>query len=114
MSDRFQLILIFFAVMFGVVSAAYFYQSAGIFMELLKKPLKLIATGMFIIAIGVMIAAVISYESSLGYVLALYGVPLTAYFYILYIVGSIFILVGARNFTKRPSQKVVDVSMQQK
>jgi hypothetical protein len=101
MANQFELILIFVAVLTGVISAAYFYLSSDIFMVLLKRPLKLISTGMFVIAIGVLLAAFISFEAEQGIVLALYGVPLSAYFYILYIIGSLFIAFGARQFTHR-------------
>lgn len=110
MSDTLGLVLIFTAVIVGVVSAAYFYLSAGIFMDMLKRPLKLISSGMFVIAIGVLLAAFISYEGDHGYVLIFYNVPLSAYFYILYIIGSLMIALGARRFTHKP-KGVVDVSL---
>ncbi len=109
-----ELILVFVAVMVGVISAAYFYTSTDIFNALLKRPLKLISTGMFIISIGVLLAATISYEASLGINLFFYGFPLSAYFYVLYIIGSIMILLGARKFTHKATVKVVDVSMQER
>jgi MFS family permease len=111
MTNKLELALIFVAVIIGVVSAAYFYVSAGIFMDLLKRPLKLISSGMFVIAIGVLLAAFISYESSLGLSAYFYGIPLQAAFYVLYIVGSIMIAFGARQFTAHPKGKVQDVSM---
>jgi hypothetical protein len=111
MSDTVGLILIFISVIVGVVSAAYFYISIGIFMDALKRPLKLISSGMFIIALGVLLAAFISYESDQGIVLMLYNIPLSAYFYVLYILGSLMIAMGARQFTHRP-KTVVDVSLQ--
>ena len=111
MANQIQLILIFLAVITGVVSAVYFYQSAGIFMKLLRKPLRLISGGMFIITLGVLLAAFISYEAQLGYTFLSYGIlPISTYFYILYIIGSIMIALGARQFTARPSQ-VVDVAL---
>ena len=102
MSDTFELILIFVAVIIGVVSATYFYQSAGIFVTLLQRPLKLISTGMMIIAIGVLLAAFISFEADHGIHIVFYHLPLQAVFYILYIVGCITILAGARQFAYRP------------
>ncbi|HTK33583.1 MAG TPA: hypothetical protein VL335_03540 [Candidatus Paceibacterota bacterium] len=112
MAEKLQLILIFVAVICGVVSATYFYTSAGIFMNLLRKPLRLISSGMFLIAIGVLLAAFISYESQLGLELYVGNIPLSAFFYILYIIGSIVIGLGARQFATHPSgNNVVDVSM---
>ncbi len=112
MADKIQLILVFVAVICGVVSATYFYSSAGIFMNLLRKPLRLISSGMFLIALGVLLAAFISYESQQGIQLYIGGVPFSAFFYILYIIGSIVIAVGARQFATHPSgNNVVDVSM---
>lgn len=103
MNPQFEIILVFVSVILGVISAAYFYFSANIFehLSLLKKPLKLISTGMFIIAIGVLIGAYISYEAQQGINLYLYNVPLQVFFYILYIIGSVFIFLGARRFTHR-------------
>ncbi len=113
MNEEYQLIFIFASVIIGVVSAAYFYVSAGIFVDFLKWPIKVIAGGMFIITIGVLLAAYISYESSFGATLTLHDIPLSAFFYILYIVGSLMIAIGARGFKHRPSSKntVVDVSL---
>lgn len=112
MTNQLELILIFVAVIIGVVSAAYFYFSIGIFMDRLKRPLKLISAGMFVIAIGVLLAAFISYEASLGASVSLYGLPLQTVFYLLYIAGSIMIAFGARKFTAHPKEKVADVSLQ--
>ena len=97
--------------MTGVVSATYFYASAGIFMNLLKKPLRLVSSGMFLIALGVLLAAFISYESGQGVNFYISGIPLSAFFYVLYIIGSIVIAIGARQFSTHPSGKVVDVSL---
>lgn len=112
--DQYELILIFVAVIVGVVTAAYFYLSAEGFarLRLFQSSLKYIATGTFIIALGVLLAAFITYEAKLGFDLFLYGVPLQAIFYILYIIGSVLILMGARRFTSRPRGSVVDVSLQ--
>jgi len=112
MANQYELILIFAAVIIGVVSAAYFYVSAGIFMDLLKRPLKLISSGMLVIAIGVLLAAFISYEANLGISITLYGLPLQTIFYLLYIVGSIMIAFGARKFTAHPRTKAIDPSLQ--
>ncbi len=113
-SDQYELVLIFIAVIVGVITAAYIYLSAESFprLRLFQSSLKYIALGMFIIAIGVLLAAFISYEAKQGFDLLLYGVPLQAFFYVLYIIGSVFILMGARRFTARPKEQVVDVSLQ--
>lgn len=112
MTNQLELVLIFAAVIIGVVSATYFYFSTAIFMDLLRRPLKLISSGMFVIAIGVLLAAFISYESSLGLTISFYGLPLQLIFYLLYIIGSVMIALGARRFTAHPKEKVADVSMQ--
>ena len=107
MADQLQLILVFVAVICGVVSAVYFYQSAGIFVSALKKPLRLISSGMFIITLGVLLAAFISYESQLGYSFVSYGfLPISVYFYILYIIGSIMIGIGAHQFATHPTTRI--------
>lgn len=115
MTDQFELVFIFFSVIVGVVAAAYFYISAGVFdrLNLLQRSLKWIAAGIFVIAIGVLMAAFISYEEKQGFVLIFYGLPLQVLFYILYIIGSSMILIGARKFTHRSRKdNVVDVSLQ--
>ena len=115
MADKIQLIIIFVAVICGVLSAAYFYLSAGIFMNLLRRPLQLISSGMFLIALGVLLAAFISYEANLGVAVIFFGIPASVFFYILYIIGSITIAFGARQFATHPSSNnVVDVSMMRK
>ncbi|MEK7641755.1 MAG: hypothetical protein AAB365_02055 [Patescibacteria group bacterium] len=112
--DQYELILIFISVIVGVITAAYFYISAESFprLRLFQSSLKYIALGMFVIASGVLLAAFISYEAKQGFDLFLYGIPLQAFFYVLYIFGSISILIGARKFTARPKESVVDVSLQ--
>lgn len=112
MDSTYELLLIFIAVIVGVISAAYFYVSVGVFMPLLQKPLRWIAAGVLVIATGILLAAFISYESSRGIELIFYGVPLSAYFYMLYIIGSIMIALGAHKFTHHP-KKVVDVALQE-
>jgi hypothetical protein len=37
-----------------------------------------------------------------GEIVFFYGLPLQAYFYVLYIIGSVFIFFGARKFVHRP------------
>ncbi|MDE1975393.1 MAG: hypothetical protein KGI49_02710 [Patescibacteria group bacterium] len=109
--DQIQLILIFAASIIGVVSAAYLYETVDTFMPGLKKPLRTMAIGMFVIVLGIILGAFISYESSLGAEFALYGVPLPAYFYIFYIIGFAIISFGARGLVSRPSRGVADVSL---
>jgi hypothetical protein len=110
MTDKLELILVFAAVLTGVLSAAYFYLETGIFMKMLQRPLKLIAFGMFIISIGVLLSAYISYTARQGVTVELVGVPLSAAFYWLYLLGSILIAFGASNFTRRP-KPVQNVSL---
>lgn len=102
MSDKIEISFIFISVIIGVISAAYFYESSGIFLDSLKKPLRLIGGGMIIMASGVLLAALITYESSLGVNLYFYDIPLSAFFFAFYIIGSIMIGIGAKRFTKKP------------
>jgi hypothetical protein len=60
----------------------------------------------------VLLAAFISYEEQQGLILYFYNLPLQALFYVIYIIGSLMIMVGARKFTYRPHADVVDVSLQ--
>lgn len=106
MTGAYELILIFAAVICGVLSAAYFYETSDIFTDALRKPLRLISIGMMTIAVGVLIAATISYAETFGVILVFYNFPLQAYFYILYIIGSIFIAIGANKFTYRPKENI--------
>jgi MFS family permease len=107
MINQLELVLIFGAVIIGVISAGYFYTTSGIFNDLLKKPLKIIASGMFIIAIGVLLAAFISFEAEQGITVLVYGIPLSAAFYITYIIGSVMIAIGARHFSSKPKTETV-------
>lgn len=106
MTNQLELGLIFFSVLCGVLSATYLYRSADIFVTILKRPLKFISSGIMIIAAGVLLAAFLSYEGQLGHSFVYFGIPLQVVFFLLYIVGSIFIFYGARQFTHRPKQKV--------
>ncbi len=110
--EKFQVVLIFLSVMVGVVSAVYLYQAVGEFLTLLKRPLRIIATGMFVVALGVLLAAFISYEASFGIVLGYRGVPLSAFFYLLYFIGSLTIFFGVRQLSSKTPNKTVDVSLQ--
>lgn len=102
MKPTYDLAFVLIAIIIGVISTGYFYHSAGIFVDLLKKPLRLISSGMMLMTFGILLAVFISYSSSLGIVTLIYGVPVQALFYLLYIVGSIMILAGARQFAMRP------------
>jgi hypothetical protein len=105
MTNQFELGLVFFSVLCGVLSATYLYRSADIFVTILKRPLKYISSGIMTIAAGVLLAAFLSYESQLGVSFVYFGIPLQAVFFLLYIVGSILIFIGARQFSLRPKQK---------
>ena len=113
-ANQLELFLVFIAVIVGVVSAGYFYQSVGIFMSALQKPLRLISSGMMVIAFGVLLAAFTSFQPQASLSGFFYGIPLEAVFYIFYvfyIAGSLMILAGARRFSRKP-HSVVDVSLQ--
>jgi hypothetical protein len=102
-----ELGFIFFSILCGILSALYLYQSADIFVALLKRPLKFIAAGIMTIAAGVLLAAFISLETQTGHTLIYLGIPLQALFFVLYIIGSIFIFLGARQFVRKTDQKIV-------
>ena len=95
-------ILIIIAVIIAGFSIAYLYFSAEIFVNILKRPLKLISWGMFSIDLGVLLVTIISYEASQGVDLSLFSLPLSMYFYLLYIFGSILVVWGARQFKHSP------------
>lgn len=97
-----ELSLVLFSLIVGMLSALYFYQSTDIFTTLLQKPLKYISTGVMMIMLGIFLAVFISFEQSLGYAVYVYIFPLNALFFLLYIVGSIFIFMGARQFSNKP------------
>ncbi len=103
MADTFELILILVSLIIGMLSALYFYESTDIFTGLLQKPLKYISTGFIMIMFGVLIAVFILYQEKLNNAVYLFNfIPLQALFFLLYIVGSIFIYIGARQFSVRP------------
>lgn len=105
-SDKFELVFIFVSVICGVISATYFYQSTEIFTSLLKRPLRMISSGMIVMSLGVLLAAFISYEAKMGLKFSFYGIPFEAFFYGMYIIGSIFILLGARKLVSKPKLSV--------
>jgi hypothetical protein len=98
-----ELVLVLFSLIVGMLSALYFYQSTSIFTSLLQKPLKYISTGVIMIMLGIFLAVFISFEQSLGYAVYVYTIPLNALFFLLYIFGSVFIFIGARQFSRRPT-----------
>ena len=101
--DTFQLVLILFSLIVGMLSALYFYESTDIFTELLQKPLKYISTGVIMIMLGIFLAVFISFEHSIGNVVYIYIFPLNILFFLLYIIGSVFIFMGARKFSHKPA-----------
>jgi hypothetical protein len=98
-----QLILIILTVLVGGGAIIYFYFSADIFTDILKRPLKMISVGMFAIDLGVIMVALIAYESSNGVSIGFLGIPLSTFFYVLYFLGSLTVILGSRKFTHRPS-----------
>jgi hypothetical protein len=97
-----ELILIFISIIIGMVSLAYFYQSSSIFVNILKQPLQLISSGMMLMMLGVLLAAFITVGEINGVTLTIVGVPVQALFYVIYIVGSVFIFMGAKQFSRKP------------
>lgn len=100
--DTYELVLILFSLIVGMLSALYFYQSSDIFTSLLQKPLKYISTGVIMIMLGIFLAVFIAFEHSIGYIVYIYTIPLNAVFFLLYIFGSVFIFLGARQFSRKP------------
>ena len=102
-SDFIQPALIILAVIIGGGAIAYFYFSADIFTNLLKRPLKMISAGMLAIDLGVVLIAYVAYESSQGVNMGIMGIPLSDFFYALYFIGSVTVIFGSRKFTRLPS-----------
>ncbi len=102
MINTFELVLILFSLIVGLLSALYFYQSTDIFTSILQRPLKYISTGVIMIILGIFLAVFIAFEQSIGRAVFIYTVPLEVLFFLLYIVGSIFIFMGARQFSHKP------------
>lgn len=109
-----QGIMIYSSVLCGVLSAGYMYQSViDIFMPGLRKALRLIALGLVCFTFGVLLAAFIIFSPELGVSIDPHYINiLSAGFYMLYIIGSILVIMGARRFALRPAKKTVDVSLQ--
>jgi len=93
--------LIVTAILVGVVSIAYFYFSADIFVDVLKRPLQMISVGMLVINLAVALVVFIAYESSKETSIYFLGMPLSTHFYIFYFLGSSMIVFGSRKFSKR-------------
>jgi len=79
----------------------YFYFSADIFADILKRPLKMISGGMLAINLGIFLIAYITLESNKGVQVDFVGIPLSTAFYILYFVGAFMIIFGSRKFSRR-------------
>ncbi len=104
MTEQTKLILIILVTGIVAISVGYLYLSSNIFVNALKKPIKLVSFGMFLIDIGVLLVGVVSYQTYLGFDLTLLDISLSQYFYIFYVAGSMFVIVGARQFSHRPAQ----------
>lgn len=104
MSDIIQPILIILVILIAAVSIAYFYFSTDIFTDILKRPLKMISAGMFVIDLAVVLVAVIAYEASQGTDLGNFlGIPPSIYFYTLFFLGSFMVIFGSHKFANRPA-----------
>lgn len=101
MNSILQSILIILAVIVGGGAIAYFYFSADIFTDILKKPLKMISAGMFAIDLGVVLIALLAYRTSVGASTDIFGISLSTCFYFLFFLGSILVIFGSRKFTRR-------------
>jgi hypothetical protein len=108
-----EAVTIFSAVIIGVISAGYLYQSVGPFLSVLRKATRLISFGMLLITFGILVSTTVIFSPELGYPLSPYHTALSILFYLLFMAGSIFILLGGRQFTSRSPKKVVDVSLQE-
>ncbi len=110
-NSQIQAIMIFSAVIVGVSSAGYLYQSVSPLLGGIRKALRLFSFGMLLITFGVLVAASIIFSPNLGFPLSPYTNALSILFYVLFIAGSILILLGGRQFNSRRPHKVVDVSL---
>jgi uncharacterized protein YacL len=105
MNNNIQFILVLFSLIVGITSAVYFYQASEIFVNFLQKPLKLISSGMITISFGILIAVFISFYQTQGYPITLLNLPVSVLFFLMYIIGSLMILSGARQFSRKPASK---------
>lgn len=111
-----QAVMIFSAILCGFLSAGYMYRTvAGLFMPGLRKALSFIAIGLVCFTFGVLLAAFIIFSGELGVagLISPYINALSIVFYVLYIAGSVLVLVGAKRFALRPAKETVDVSLQE-
>ncbi|MDE1975008.1 MAG: hypothetical protein KGI49_00655 [Patescibacteria group bacterium] len=104
MGDYTKIILLIIVAFIGAGAIAYFYMSADIFADVLKRPLRIVSMGMLSIDIGVLAVALVTYQSITGGSLAVYGVPLSWSFYIFYGLGSALIIAGSSKFARKPKQ----------
>ncbi len=97
-----QQILIILTVLLGGAAISYFYFSVDIFMNILKKPLKMISAGMLIINVGVVLVIFLTFNDSneVGF----YGLPLSSLFYLLYFAGSLMVIYGSRQFAHKSTR----------
>lgn len=102
MGEQATMVLIIIVTSAVAVSIGYLYLSANIFVNVLKRPIRLVSLGMFLIDLGVLLVGVVSYQTYKGVDLTFLGISLGQYFYILYVAGSIFVILGARQFSHRP------------
>ena len=104
MGEQAKLILIILVTGIVAISVGYLYLSANIFVNALKKPIRLVSLGMFLIDLGVLLVGVVSYQTFLGSDFMFLDISLSQYFYVLYVAGSMFVIMGARQFSHRPTQ----------
>jgi hypothetical protein len=105
MGEEAKLILIVIVTGIVALSVGYLYLSANIFVDALKKPIRLVSFGMFLIDLGVLLVGAVTYQAYNGIDLFVFGIPLAQYFYALYVAGSAFVILGARQFSHRPAEK---------
>jgi len=102
MDSDIKLVAVISAVIIAAFSIAYLYFSADIFVNVLRKPLRLISWGMYCLDFGVLLVTIVSYEAANGHYLSLAGIQLGVFFYLFYVVGSVLIILGAREFKHSP------------
>ena len=105
MGEQATMVLIIIVTSIVALSIGYLYLSANIFVNALKKPIRLVSLGMFLIDLGVLLVGLVSYETYKGFDLSFFDISLSQYFYILYVAGSIFVILGARKFSHRPNEE---------
>lgn len=100
--DTLNISLVLAIALMGAIAIGYLYFSADIFVNILKRPLKLISWGMLFIDAGVVCVGLLAYGSAQGMDLVWNGVPLSLSFYLLYTVGFVMIVIGAGKFASKP------------